>query len=92
MVWVAKEIGESVGKNPSITRLSERWIKFGNNTQNESLQTYYKSSISLVNDLKFRIKDRNHPELLALLASMVLSRSYQIEKSSKKLIKLFGDN
>ena len=91
-------MGKSVGKNPSITRLSERWIKFGNSTQNESLQTYCKRSIailvmvSLVNDLKLRIKDRNHSELLALLASMVLSRSYQIEKSSKKLIKLFGDN
>ena len=91
-------MGKSVGKNPSITRLSERWIKFENNTQNESLQTYCKRSIailvmvSLVNDLKLRIKDRNYPELLALLASMVLSRSYQIEKSSKKLIKLFGDN
>ena len=43
---------------------------------------------SLVNGLKQKMADHNRVEIFVLLLSVILSRSYEIKISSKKLIKL----
>ena len=41
-------MSKSVGVNLSTSRSAKCWIKFGDNRQNESPETYYKRSIAFL--------------------------------------------